>query len=317
MTLFSLAMQFQRGQNDIPKAQELLDRTLALDPHFAEALRYHAFNYAIEILNGYANDTNLLYRAEEELGRAAREEPSLDDVHTAFAAVYLMQGRKELVPAQLDQALAHDPSATEALLWREIYSWLNEDETRTKEMARGLLEREPRLMPARMFLSDTLRTEGDLPGAIREQQRILEQAPENISGISILNLSYLDSGQLQKAETLLEQSRAAFAGNFMWRKSRALLLAVQGKRQEALQTMDEETLKFAGAAFPSTLEAAEFFAVLGDSSKAIDWLERVVRNGDERADWFRKDPRLASIREDPRFQVIINSIEARRKQRQK
>ena len=36
----------------------------------------------------------------------------------------------------------------------------------------------------------------------------------------------------------------------------------------------------------------------------------------ERADWFRKDPRLASIRQDPRFQVIINSIEARRKQRQ-
>ena len=79
--------------------------------------------------------------------------------------------------------------------------------------------------------------------------------------------------------------------------------------------MDENTLKFAGAAFPSTLEAAEFFAVLGDSSKAIDWLERAVRNGDERANWFRKDPRLASIRQDPRFQGIINSIEARRKQK--
>jgi serine/threonine protein kinase len=104
--LFSLAMQFQKSQNDIPKAQELLERALALDPHFAEALRYHAFNYAIEILNGYVNDTNLLYRAEEELGRAAKEEPDLDDVHTALAAVYLMQGRKELVPAQLDQALA-------------------------------------------------------------------------------------------------------------------------------------------------------------------------------------------------------------------
>jgi len=313
--LFSLAMQFQRGQNDIPKAQELLDRALALDPNFAEALRYHAINYAIEILNGYVNDTNLLYTAEEELGRAAQEEPSLDDVHTALAAVYLMQGRKELVPAQLNQALAHDPSVTEALLWREIYSWLNEDGAQTKEMARGLLEREPRLMPARMFLSDTLRTEGDTAGAIREQQRILEQAPMNISGVSLLNLSYLDTGQLAKAEALLEQQRGAFASNFMWRKSRALLFAVQGKRAEALQTMDEDTLKFAAAAFPSTLEAAEFYAVLGDSSKAIDWLDRAVRNGDERADWFRKDPRLASIRQDPRFQVIINSIEARRKQK--
>jgi len=171
-------------------------------------------------------------------------------------------------------------------------------------------------MPARMFLSDTLRTEGDLTGAIREQQRILEQAPLNISGVSLLNLSYLDSGQLEKAEALLEEKRPVFADNFMWREARALLLAVQGKRKEALQTMDQETLKFAAAAFPSTLGAAEFYAVLGDSSMAIEWLGRAYRNGDERADWFRRDPRLASIRQDPRFQVIINSIETRRKQRQ-
>jgi tetratricopeptide (TPR) repeat protein len=314
--LFSLARQFQGGQNDLPKAQELFERALALDPRFAEALRYHAINYAIEILNGYVNDTSLLYKAEEELGRAAQEDPSLDDVHTALAVVYLMQGRKELVPAQLDKALAHDPSASEALLWREIYSWLNEEDAQTKELARGLLESQPRLMPARMFLSDTLRTEGDIAGAIREQERILEQAPENISGISLLNLSYLDSGQLDKARTLLEQKRPVFESNFMWRAARALQLAVEGNRTEALRTMDEETLKFAAAAFPSTLQAAEFYAVLGDSSRAIDWLGKTYRNGDERADWFRKDPRLASIRQDPRFQVIINSIEARRKQRQ-
>jgi serine/threonine protein kinase len=313
---FALAMQFQRGQNDIPKAQELLERTLALDSHFAEALRYHAFNYAIEILNGYVNDTNLLYRAEEELGRAAQEEPGLDDVHTALAAVYLMQGRKELVPGQLELALVRNPLTDEALLWREIYYWQNEEHAQVKELARGLLDRAPLLMPARMFLSDTLRTEGDLAGAIVEQQRILEQAPLNISGVSLLNLSYLDRNQLGNAEALLEEKRPAFAGNFMWREARALLLAVRGKRKEALQTMDQETLKFAAAAFPSTLGAAEFYAVLGDNSKAIEWLERAYRNGDERADWFRRDPRLASIRQDPRFQVIINSIEARRKQRQ-
>jgi tetratricopeptide (TPR) repeat protein len=314
--LFSLARQFQSGQNDLPKAQELFERALALDPHFAEALRYHAINYAIEILNGYVNDTSLLYKAEEELERAAQEDPSLDDVHTALAVVYLMQGRKELVSAQLDKALAHDPSATEALLWREIYSWLNEDRAQTKELGRGLLDREPRLMPARMFLSDTLRTEGDTAGAIREQQRILEQAPLNISGVSLLNLSYLDSGQLEKARALLEEKRPVFGSNYMWRAAWALLLAVEGNRKEALQTMDEETLKYGGAAFPATLAVAEFYAVLGDSSKAIDWLARAVRNGDERADWFRKDPRLSTICQDPRFQVIINSIETRRKQRQ-
>jgi hypothetical protein len=44
-----------------------------------------------------------------------------------------------------------------------------------------------------------------------------------------------------------------------------------------------------------------------------EWLDAAVRRGDERVEWFRRNPRLASIRDDPRFQRIIDSILARRK----
>jgi hypothetical protein len=63
-----------------------------------------------------------------------------------------------------------------------------------------------------------------------------------------------------------------------------------------------------------TLGAADFYGALGETSKAIDWVEKAVRNGDERVEWFRKDPSLVNIRQDPRFQQIIVSIETRRKQ---
>ena len=102
----------------------------------------------------------------------------------------------------------------------------------------------------------------------------------------------------------------------MWRATNALLLAREGKRDEALSSMDEETLKFMSAAFVSTLDAAEFHALIGNTSKSIEWLERAVRNGDERTGWFRRDSRLVSIQQDPRFQSILDSIDARHKQRQ-
>jgi hypothetical protein len=91
------------------------------------------------------------------------------------------------------------------------------------------------------------------------------------------------------------------------------LLARENKRDEALRAMDPETLKWADVNFIQTLHVAEFYAVLGDAPKAIDWLSRAVRNGDERIEWFRKNPLLASIRNDPSFQRIIDSIQARRK----
>jgi hypothetical protein len=121
---------------------------------------------------------------------------------------------------------------------------------------------------------------------------------------------------LDKARSLLEEKRPLFPGNYLWRATWALLLALEGKRQEALETMDDETLKFLGAAVIVTLEAAEFYAAVGDTPRALEWMEKTVRNGDERVEWFRKDPLLANIRQDPRFHQIVDPIEARRKQGQ-
>ena len=307
---FELAMNFERVQNDLPRAQQTLERAIALDPHFAEALRFHAFNYVIQILNGYSNDTGLLYQAEEELRRAQKEDPDLRSLQTARAALYLMQGRKDLVPVgELDQILQNDPSNHDAVLWRAILFWLSGANTEVKKLIADVLKREPLMGASRMFLGETLRTEGDLPGATREQQKVLEQAPGNISSIHYLAFAYMDAGEFDKARNLLEEKRPSFGKNYMWRLTWALLLAREGKRDEALQAMDDETLKFAGAVFLVTLDAAEFYAVLGDKSKAIEWLEKAVRNGDQRVEWFRSDPRLAGIRQDPRFGQIMDSIQ--------
>ena len=311
---FELAMQLQRVQNDIPQAQQTLERALAIDPRFAEARRYHGFNYIIKLVNGYSNDTSLAYKAEEELQQAAQLDPNLISLPAAFTAVYLMQGRKELVPKeQLDRVLKLQPSNIDARLWRAILRQLAGQNAAAQEDLRIILDRDSLNGPSRMFLGETLRLEGDLPGAIEQQQKVLQQGPGNISAVRYLVLAYMNAGELDKARGLLEAKQSMFPGNYMWRATWALLLALEGKRQEALQTMDEETLKFLNAAVVVTLGAAEFYAVLGDTSKALEWLEKVVRNGDERVEWFRKDPLLASIREDPRFHQIVDLIEARRK----
>ena len=93
------------------------------------------------------------------------------------------------------------------------------------------------------------------------------------------------------------------------------MLALEGKTKEALEKMDEESMKYGALAVWSTSLVAEFYAIMGDSQKSLDWLEKAVRNGDERDAWFRRDPLLAKIRDLPRFQQIIDSIDFRRKSR--
>jgi tetratricopeptide (TPR) repeat protein len=308
---FELAMA-QLTQGNTPRAQELFQRAVALDPHFAAGRQFLGITYDIQILAGESNDASLLYKADEQLRRALQEDPSLLDVHAELAGVAFMQGDRQRALAELNQLVPRDPRGHG---WRLVLHHMAEENGAAKELALTILDREPLFQPARAGLTEILLTEGDVAGALRHARTLAEQAPNGMIGVNSLSSVYMATGELNKARKLLEEKRALLGKNYHWRLGWALLLALENKREEALRAMDEETLKWADANFDVTLHAAEFYAVLGNTSKAIEWFDRAVRKGDERVAWFRKNPRLASIRNDPSFQRIIDSIQARRKQR--
>ena len=70
-----------------------------------------------------------------------------------------------------------------------------------------------------------------------------------------------------------------------------------------------ETLVFGSAS------VAEFYAVMGEIERALDWLERAVRMGDDREQYLRRNPLLTNLRGHPRFQQIIDSVAYRRQHR--
>jgi tetratricopeptide (TPR) repeat protein len=314
--LFELAMNFQRVQNDIPRAQETLARALAIDARFAEARRYHAFNRTILLINGETNDTSVLYMVEQELQRVAADAPDLPSLPSALTAVYLAQGRKELVPIEaLDRAVERYPTNVDARLWRMILHMFAGENAEALAAARVMLEREPLAGAPRLLYGELLRTTGDAAGAIREERRVIEQAPGNMPAVYYLSLAHMDSGDLPLARRLLEEKRQMFAHNYQWRLAWALLLALEGRREDAVEAMDAETVKHASAIYLVTVELAEFYALLDDVPRAIAALDQAVRNGDERIEWFLKSPRLSGIRGEPRFQQIVTAIQARRARR--
>jgi hypothetical protein len=125
----------------------------------------------------------------------------------------------------------------------------------------------------------------------------------------------MDLGDLPKARLTMERVAALHRPNYQGRLHWALLFALEAKKTEALRELDEQTLTFAGASYLVPLQPAEVYAVLDDTAKALEWLDRAVRWGDEREDWLRRDPHLARIRNHPRFQQVLDSVAYRRKQR--
>jgi hypothetical protein len=120
---------------------------------------------------------------------------------------------------------------------------------------------------------------------------------------------HIYEGDTRGARALLEKFSASTHPNFRVRLVWALLLAREGKVEAARGALDAETLKYAGIALFAPAQVAEVYALCGRTDDALDWLDRAARNGDERSEWFRRDVLLASIQAQPRFQLILDSIE--------
>ncbi len=192
------------------------------------------------------------------------------------------------------------------------YHQLSGENAQAQAVARQLISLHPLFWPGHMNLADLLRERGDAAGALRELDKIFELDPQNLYAILYSARVHIDTGELRRAREvlgrLLPEDRQGYQGRSVW----ALLLAREGKRSEALKEMDEEVLKYAAAQSDQILVAAEFYAALGEKDKALEWLERAVRSGDERDEWFRRDPLLSSIRDHPRLKQILDSIAFRR-----
>jgi serine/threonine protein kinase len=312
---FERAMLFLKAQFNLTGGRKMLERALEIDPRFAEARAWLGFSFIIEIDAGYSNYSSGLYKAEQELRRALQDDPDSARSHSSLAALYFYQGRKDLIPEEAKKALSLNPNEIDAKNWLSNYYVMNGEYAAAKELLNQVLAGDPLFFPARMNLGDILRMEGDIDGATREQGKVLEQDPRNLLAALSLARAYIDRNDIPGARRALENLSPDEPRSFAVRLTWALVLALEGKTKEALEKMDEESLKYGALAPYVTSWVAEFYAITGDSQKSLDWLERAVRNGDERDAWFRRDPLLAKIRDLPRFQQIIDSIDFRRKSR--
>jgi len=302
---------------DIPEVQKMLLRALELDPHFAEARANYGFMFAVEVLSGSSNDTNLFYRAEEEIRKALKDNPECGRAHSALATIYLYTGRKELAPGEVARALKDNPNDVTAFAALSMYHTMNGDYAEAEDPYQKAIALDPLFFPVHIVHAEALQNIGDTERAIAVSVKVVEQAPQNMVAVRNVAKTYLIAGQLSKARQTLERAMPSSRKNYFTRASWALLLALEGKRTEALKEMDAEVLKFTAATTRAALDPAEFYAVLGETDKSLEALDRAVRLGDERGEWFQRDPLLKNVREHPRFKQILESIAYRREQRKK
>ena len=310
----SLVFAAAGPRHDPPQVRRMLERALELDPKFAQARAQSAFARMIVVLQGDSSDSAILYSAEEEARRALRDDPACGLAHSVLAGTNYLRGRKDLVISEFNaarQAGADDPAIHQ---WLTLFHWSNGNYDAAIANVRQILNRWTLFWPGHVVLGELLREQGDIAGAYRAQEVVLEQDPQSRVALAARARGFMEDGDLTRAREALDRVRPEDRRNARVRINWALLAALEGKPAEARREMDAAVLGYASNSFRGPLLAAEVYAVLGDTSAAFDWLDRAARMGDDRADWLRRDPFLKNLKSDPRFQQLAASADERRKQ---
>jgi tetratricopeptide (TPR) repeat protein len=303
------------GTSNPDQALRMIQRALAEDPKFAAARADYAFYHVIRILNGWSNDVALLHKAESEVRLALQDDPQCGRAHSVLALIYFLQGRKELAPGELDQALKENAADPTAHTWLLQYHRFNGDYREVREKADWLVRQWPLYWPGHLNLGELLREQGDAAAAIREQDQVLEQDPQNVYALAAMARAYIDAGDLSRARQVLDRARDEDRENYGLRQQRALILALVDRKAEASLMMDAELQRYAETLIFGSASAAEFYAIMGEIDKALQWLKRAVRMGDDREEYLRRNPLLMNLRGHPRFQQIIDAVAYRRQHR--
>jgi serine/threonine protein kinase/Tfp pilus assembly protein PilF len=312
---FESGVAASEKQRDLKQAMKMFKRALELDPQFAEARAWDAQVHASMVDWAYSNDSAWLYEAEEEATRALKGDVTCAEAYAVLAEVYFFQGRKELMQDAIEKAFKANVTNAHAVNIQAVFNFYTGNEAMARVQWQSMVQVGQSNLTVRRRLAEVSRTEGDNQNALRETEKTIEQNPQDDSLRADLAHIYMDSGDLRKARAAYESIHRPSPYEFYVKLTGARLLAVEGNRSAALREMDNGLLKFLQLHKGFTYEGAEVYSTAGETDKALEWLELAANGGDERDAWFRRDPMLRNIRDDPRFAQILYSVNTRRRQR--
>jgi len=266
----NIHFEFDPQRTRLQQAEHHCRRALALDPALPEGHLARAWILWSPAKNFQHAD------AIAALDRVLAARPNLERAHNRMATICLHIGRLQEGRLAHERALRSNPKTrTGNLEYYFIYS-------------------------------------GDFGSAAASAELWLNERPGNRYALSTCVIPPLLTGDLELAERRLADALTQHPGEPLFVTYDAILCARRGQRDAALAHVRralENPLSF-GHTHHTHYNIASVYAVLGDVSTAMAWLERSVEGGFACWPFFRRDPHFASLRGEPAFTRLLADLEA-------
>lgn len=291
----------------VKQALGSFEAACSLDPGFAPG--YAGMSYVFAFLAYYDEDNA---RQWFEKARAAAEKAiALDErLSEAHAALGFVKGFHEWdwagAEKEFARALELNPHSADAHSWYAAAVLLprGELERANREFARAL-ELDPQAPATSFIAAFTLLASGRIEEALKMYERTLALRNQHPDVAWDYGMALGFAGRVKEAE---RQFRSAGAmGAEPGQPWGVLELYFLGRKEEARALLPRVEKEAAGGGV-SAMEAARCLAMLGETEKALRWLEEAYRRRERQVIWLKVDPRLKSLRGSARHAALVRKM---------
>ena len=292
---------------DLKAAAEFFDRAVARDPNYAAAFAGLADAYAIEGYMGYVSGSDLMDKARSAAHRALELDDQIPESHTALANLdfnYFWNFPE--AEREIQRALALNPNSAYA---HEVDCWIEVSRGRPQEGitdCRTAVELDPLSVLNNWLLAAEYYLVRDYHQAVEQANKTLEIDPNYSEAIACLGFAYEQLGEYQNAMqqwAKLERLQGhEDHGNELLRVFEKS--GYTGYLRKDAKENEAKGIHYGGGL---TRSAAADYAMLGEKELALALLEKAFATRTGVVD-INVDPRLDSIRSDPRFADLLRRV---------
>jgi serine/threonine protein kinase len=152
---------------------------------------------------------------------------------------------------------------------------------------------------------------GDFEAANRECEIWLRERPDAKYAYWLRPQPLLLMGDLESAEAVLRDPLTTFPDEPLFISLDGMLHALRGEPEPALNCAKRacDSPRSFGHTHHTLYQVGCIYAILGESQKALGWIDQAVNTGFRCWPFFRVDPCLSNLRKLPEFQDYIAEIE--------
>lgn len=298
----------KRTEKDLRKALEYFHEAISLDASYAVA--YSGMADCYNLLPDYSSvaPTDAFPRAKEAAIAALEIDENANEAHTSLAFAKMnYEWDWSGTEREFKRAIELNPNYATAHQWYAVYlTWMG----RHDEAIGGIM-RAKHLDPMSLVINTNVGRRfyfaREYDQAISQLRGTLELDANFGPAYYELGLAYEQKGMLEEAIPAFQKAVALSTDNGGVLSGLARAYAVAGRRADAEKALKRLT-RLRAKKYISAYGIALVYEALGEKHLVFTWLQKAYEERAAEMPLLKVDPRLDSVRSDPRFEALQRKI---------